>query len=98
MEEQIRDWKIAVNQAATVARLAGKVPAGFKRTLEGGADAQVMRLFEAEILGYLETYHQLSCLRERIGDNVLIDRRSGIPRHGSPFFWIILGLGVTVQV
>ena len=41
MEEQIRDWEIAVNQAATVAQQAGKVPAGLKRTLEGAADAQV---------------------------------------------------------
>jgi predicted metal-dependent peptidase len=41
MEEQIRDWEIAVNQAATVAQQAGKVPAGLKRTLEGAAEAQV---------------------------------------------------------
>ena len=41
IEEQVRDWEIAVNQAATVAQQAGKVPAGLKRTLEGAADAQV---------------------------------------------------------
>jgi len=41
IEEQKRDWKIAVNQAATVAQQAGKVPAGLKRTLEGAAEAQV---------------------------------------------------------
>jgi predicted metal-dependent peptidase len=40
-EEQQRDWEIAVNQAATVAQQAGKVPAGLKRTLEGAAEAQV---------------------------------------------------------
>jgi predicted metal-dependent peptidase len=40
-EEQVRDWEIAVNQAATVAQQAGKVPAGLKRTLEGAAEAQV---------------------------------------------------------
>jgi len=41
IEEQERDWEIAVNQAATVAQQAGKVPAGLKRTLEGAAEAQV---------------------------------------------------------
>jgi predicted metal-dependent peptidase len=41
IEEQVRDWEIAVNQAATVAQQAGKVPAGLKRTLEGAAGAQV---------------------------------------------------------
>ncbi len=41
IEEQVRDWEIAVNQAATVAQLAGEVPAGLKRTLEGAAEAQV---------------------------------------------------------
>ena len=41
IEEQVRDWGIAVNQAATVAQQAGKVPAGLKRTLEGAAGAQV---------------------------------------------------------
>jgi predicted metal-dependent peptidase len=41
IEEQQRDWEIAVNQAATVAQQAGKVPAGLKRTLEGAAEAQV---------------------------------------------------------
>jgi predicted metal-dependent peptidase len=41
VEEQVRDWNIAVNQAATLAQQAGKVPAGLKRTLEGAAEAQV---------------------------------------------------------
>ncbi|MGD1106078.1 MAG: VWA-like domain-containing protein, partial [Terracidiphilus sp.] len=41
IEAQERDWEIAVNQAATVAQQAGKVPAGLKRTLEGAAEAQV---------------------------------------------------------
>jgi len=41
IEEQVRDWEIAVNQAATVAQQAGKVSAGLKRTLEGAAEAQV---------------------------------------------------------
>ncbi len=40
-EEQVREWEIAVNQAATLAQQAGKVPAGLKRTLEGAAEAQV---------------------------------------------------------
>ena len=41
VEEQVRDWSVAVNQAATLAQQAGKVPAGLKRTLEGAAEAQV---------------------------------------------------------
>jgi len=41
IEEQIREWNIAVNQATTVARQAGKVPAGLNRTLEGAAEAAV---------------------------------------------------------
>lgn len=41
MEEQARDWDIAVNQATTVARQAGKVPTGLHRTLEGAAEAAV---------------------------------------------------------
>ncbi len=40
-EEQAREWEIAVNQAATLAQQAGKVPAGLQRTLEGAAEAQV---------------------------------------------------------
>ena len=40
-DEQAREWEIAVNQAATVAQQAGKVPAGLKRTLEGAAEAKV---------------------------------------------------------
>ena len=41
IEEQARDWNIAVNQATTVARQAGKLPAGLNRTLEGAALAAV---------------------------------------------------------
>jgi len=40
-EEQAREWEIAVNQAATLAQQAGKVPAGLRRTLEGAAEAKV---------------------------------------------------------
>jgi predicted metal-dependent peptidase len=40
-EEQAREWDVAVNQATTVARQAGKVPAGLDRTLEGAAEASV---------------------------------------------------------
>ena len=41
IEEQEREWNVAVNQAMTVARQAGKVPAGLERTLEGAAEATV---------------------------------------------------------
>jgi predicted metal-dependent peptidase len=41
IEEQVREWDIAVNQATTVARHAGKLPAGLNRTLEGAAEAAV---------------------------------------------------------
>jgi len=41
IEEQAREWDVAVNQATTVARRAGKVPAGLNRTLEGAAEAAV---------------------------------------------------------
>jgi hypothetical protein len=41
IEEQAREWDVAVNQATTVARQAGKVPAGLHRTLEGAAEASV---------------------------------------------------------
>jgi predicted metal-dependent peptidase len=41
VEEQVREWDIAVTQATTVARQAGKVPAGLNRTLEGAAEAAV---------------------------------------------------------
>ncbi len=41
IEEQEREWNVAVNQAMTVARQAGKVPAGLDRTLEGAAEATV---------------------------------------------------------
>ena len=41
VEEQMREWNVAVNQATTVARQAGKFPAGLERTLEGAAEAAV---------------------------------------------------------
>jgi predicted metal-dependent peptidase len=41
IEEQEREWNVAVNQAMTVALQAGKVPAGLERTLEGAAEATV---------------------------------------------------------
>ena len=41
VEEQAREWQIAVKQAMTVARQAGKVPAGLDRTMEGVAEAAV---------------------------------------------------------
>jgi predicted metal-dependent peptidase len=41
IEEQTREWDVAVSQAATVARQAGKLPAGLNRTLEGAAEASV---------------------------------------------------------
>jgi predicted metal-dependent peptidase len=41
VEEQVREWDIAVSQATTVAQQAGKVPAGLNRTLEGAAEAAV---------------------------------------------------------
>jgi hypothetical protein len=40
-EEQMRDWSVAVNQAVTLAKQAGKVPAGIHRALEGAAEAAV---------------------------------------------------------
>ena len=41
IEEQVREWDVAVNQAMAVARQAGKVPAGLDRTLEGAAEATI---------------------------------------------------------
>jgi predicted metal-dependent peptidase len=41
IEEQSREWTIAVSQAVTLAKQAGKVPAGIGRTLEGAAEAAV---------------------------------------------------------
>jgi predicted metal-dependent peptidase len=40
-EEQAREWSVAVNQAVTVAKQAGKVPAGVERSLDGAAQAAV---------------------------------------------------------
>jgi len=41
VEEQAREWEVAVKQAITVARQAGKVPTGLDRTMEGAAEAAV---------------------------------------------------------
>jgi predicted metal-dependent peptidase len=41
VSEQARDWEIAVGQAETLAKLAGKVPAGLNRALDGSAEAGV---------------------------------------------------------
>ncbi|MBB6143704.1 putative metal-dependent peptidase [Silvibacterium bohemicum] len=40
-EEQARDWQIAVEQAQTISKLAGKLPAGVERSLEGAKEARV---------------------------------------------------------
>ncbi len=40
-EEQAREWSVAVNQAVTLSKQAGKIPAGLARTLEGAAEATV---------------------------------------------------------
>jgi predicted metal-dependent peptidase len=41
LEEQARDWQMAVQQAENVARLAGKMPAGATRSLEASKAANV---------------------------------------------------------
>lgn len=41
LEQQTVEWGIAVSQAQTISRLAGKVPAGVERILEGAAEARV---------------------------------------------------------
>ena len=41
VEEQAREWSIAVNQAVTLAKQASKVPAGIERSLDGAAEAAV---------------------------------------------------------
>jgi predicted metal-dependent peptidase len=41
IDEQAREWSIAVNQAVTLSKQAGKAPAGLARTLEGAAEASV---------------------------------------------------------
>jgi hypothetical protein len=41
VEEQARDWQMAVQQAENVARLAGKMPAGAARSLEASKTANV---------------------------------------------------------
>jgi predicted metal-dependent peptidase len=40
-EEQGREWSVAVNQAVTLSKQAGKAPAGLARTLEGVGEASV---------------------------------------------------------
>jgi predicted metal-dependent peptidase len=41
VEEQARNWSVALNQAVTLSKQAGKSPAGLARTLEGAAEAAV---------------------------------------------------------
>jgi predicted metal-dependent peptidase len=41
IQEQARDWQIAVEQAENVAKLAGQLPAGAQRTLEAAKAARV---------------------------------------------------------
>lgn len=41
IEEQTSDWEIAVTQAQTVSKLAGKLPAGIVRGLESAQEARV---------------------------------------------------------
>jgi predicted metal-dependent peptidase len=41
VEEQAREWQIAVDQAESVAKLAGKMPMGAKRSVEASKAAQV---------------------------------------------------------
>jgi len=40
-DEQARDWQVAVNQAETISKIAGKLPAGVVRSLASAAEAQV---------------------------------------------------------
>jgi len=39
--EQARNWQIAVEQAETISKLAGKLPAGIVRSLEGAQESRV---------------------------------------------------------
>ncbi len=41
VEDKQKEWSVAVNQAVTLAKQAGKVPAGIERTLDGVAEAAV---------------------------------------------------------
>jgi len=41
VDEQVREWQIALQQAENVARLAGKMPVGAKRSLEAAREACV---------------------------------------------------------
>jgi len=41
VEEQRREWDVAVNQAIAAARQAGKLPVGLDRTLKGASEAEV---------------------------------------------------------
>jgi predicted metal-dependent peptidase len=41
IQEQARDWQIAIEQAENVAKLAGKLPVGAQRTLEAAKAARV---------------------------------------------------------
>jgi predicted metal-dependent peptidase len=39
--QHAREWQIAVEQAQTISKIAGKVPAGLERSLEGAEEARV---------------------------------------------------------
>ncbi len=41
VEQQVREWSVAVNQAVTLSKQAGRVPAGIRRTLDGATEAGV---------------------------------------------------------
>jgi predicted metal-dependent peptidase len=40
-EDHAREWQIAVEQAETISKIAGRLPAGLERCLEGAAQARV---------------------------------------------------------
>ena len=40
-DEQAREWNVAINQAVTLAKQAGKVPAGLQRSIDEAAEAGV---------------------------------------------------------
>ena len=40
-EEQAREWRVAINQAVTIAKQAGKIPSGMNRSLDGTVEAAV---------------------------------------------------------
>jgi predicted metal-dependent peptidase len=40
-EDQAREWQIAVEQSETISKIAGRLPAGLERCLDGAAEARV---------------------------------------------------------